>query len=335
MNIPGLWLRGKTYWLAATLPGWGRVRLSLETSDLAEAIRKSRLIRAAPEHYIGAKPDQSLIGQYMAHQERRGVGPRWREDAAATLAKLADGKPLERISPTALHRWIDGLLKTRKPKTLKIYVSYVSGFFRWAIDQGKMQPPSPLANIILPRIAPKPRRSFLTPEQARLVLDECVDSDLKFALYCGLHAGLRKGEIIAARPRWFDLSARLLHVQTEVDWHAKDRDNRTIPLTDEFCAFLRGYGIRSPYMFRPNVQPTGRYRYRTDFRKQFDGHMARLGLAEFTFHDLRRTFASLHASHGTSPYSVAKWMSIDMETFQNHYGHLLPHDSRINGPWST
>lgn len=48
-----------------------------------------------------------------------------------------------------------------------------------------------------------------------------------------------------------------------------------------------------------------------------------------------RTFASLHASHGTSPYSVAKWMSIDMETFQNHYGHLLPHDSRINGPWST
>ncbi len=39
-----------------------------------------------------------------------------------------------------------------------------------------------------------------------LLISECPDRELKFILYCGFHAGLRKGEIVQARPEWFDLS---------------------------------------------------------------------------------------------------------------------------------
>jgi len=65
-----------------------------------------------------------------------------------------------------------------------------------------------------------------------------------------LHAGLRKDEVIEARVPWFDLEAGLLHVQKTPSFQPKDRDNRTIPLTDEFSKWLqtsfRQLGSQSP-----------------------------------------------------------------------------------------
>ena len=54
-EAPGLYLRGKTYWLAATMEAWGRVRTSLNTKDLDEAINLARHVRAYPERYFAMK----------------------------------------------------------------------------------------------------------------------------------------------------------------------------------------------------------------------------------------------------------------------------------------
>lgn len=103
-------------------------------------------------------------------------------------------------------------------------------------------------------------------------------------------------------------------------------------MTNEFKAFLEVYGLRSPFMLRPEIEP-GKYRYRYDFRKAFDGLVERAGLADVTFHDLRRTFASLLVSKGVSLYKVAKWLGDELETVQQHYGHLIPQDDEINVIW--
>ena len=43
-------------------------------------------------------------------------------------------------------------------------------------------------------------RRFCRREQVDLLVSECLDREMKFILYCGFHAGLRKGEIRVQAP---------------------------------------------------------------------------------------------------------------------------------------
>ena len=336
-EISGIYLRGKVYWLAATLESWGRIRVSLKTEDLAEAITAARHVRAFPERYFN-RQSGDLKELFLSHQDRKGISRARIDLSRIVLDELTrvTETTLDRVTAAGAGRWWTALVGRVKPKSAKDYLGVVTVFFRWAIDAGHVKS-SPVALIVPPKIRPQPRRVFLRPEDALRVLDAATEDDLRFAIFCGLHCGLRRGEVIASRPHWFDLVNGLLHVQNEADWLTKDRDNRTIPLTAEFREFLTGYGLRSPYMFRPDVKPKASnktWRYRTDFAKQFAGHMDRLGLGHVTFHDLRRTFASLHASFGTSIFIISKWLGDNVDVVESTYGHLIPNDERINDPWT-
>lgn len=335
-QLAGLWLRGRTYWLAATIEGFGRVRVSLKTGDLATAITEAARVRAFPERYFNREAGD-LVELFLTERTRAGISK-----ATVSLTRYAMGSlvasagPLDAVTAAGAARWWTGLQSSVKPRTAVLYLKLLVVFYRWAAAAGHVKA-SPLAGITAPKLRPQPRRVFLAPADALRVLDAAADPDLRFAIYCALHCGLRRGEIIAARPHWFDLHAGLLHVQNESDWLTKDRDNRTIPLTDEFMDFLAWYGIQSPYMFRPGVKAKATNKtgiYRTNFAIQFRTHVERLGLGHITFHDLRRTFASLHVSHGTPIYHVAKWLGDGVAIVEGTYGHLLPNDSRINDPWT-
>jgi integrase len=331
----GLWLRGDTYWLAATLPGYGRIRISLKTADMAEAIVEARKVRLFPERYLGEQSG-SLLEEFFAHQERRGVSASHLKNTRRILTQFQGDGKLESISVTAANKWWTKTLQETAPVSATAYLKAVVFFYKWAVAAGKVKT-SPVALIVPPKVRPSVRKSFLVPADALRVLDACEDEDLKFCLYCALHCGLRRGEVVAARPHWFDLDAGLLHIQNEADWLVKDRCNRTIPLTAEFLDFLKVYGIRKPFMFRPHKADNKNKRsweYRTDFRLLFKKHLTQLGITGITFHDLRRTFASLHVSRGTPLYHVAKWLGDHPNVVESTYGHLLPNDARINDPWT-
>jgi len=182
------------------------------------------------------------------------------------------------------------------------------------------------------KTGPTFRRRFLSRDETAALFAAARDEEMRFVLYCALHAGLRKGEIIASRPAWFDLAAGLLHVQNEADWLVKDRTDRTIPLTAEFRRFLDGYGLRSPFMLAPE-SAKGKHRYRYDFNRKFQAMKADTGI-DCTFHDLRRTFASLLVSKGISVYKVAKWLGDGVAVVEKHYGHLSAQDTDIDAAWT-
>ena len=215
--------------------------------------------------------------------------------------------------------------------TAAAYVNLIRWWLDWLIENGRL-----MRNVAkefkLPKLTPRKRRQFMTAAQVRTLLDACMDADLKFAIFCGAHAGLRKGEVIEARAAWFDLDAKLLHVQTTETFTPKDRDNRTVPLTDEFCAFLAERGIGGGFVFRPQGAH-GKSKYRADFQKSFNALLERCGLGEFTFHDLRRTFASLLVSRGVSIYKVSKWLGDEVQVVEGTYGHLIPQDDEVNASW--
>jgi Phage integrase family len=142
------------------------------------------------------------------------------------------------------------------------------------------------------------------------------------------HAGLRFGEVVAAKPGWFDLDAKLIHVQISDEWQTKSGKPRTIPMSQEFHDFLQIYGLRASYMIAGEKLRAERHRYRFDFSRRFERLTTQLGI-ECTFHDLRRTFASLKASAGVSIHKIAVWCGHRMEIAELHYGHLVPSDTEI------
>jgi integrase len=338
-TYPGLYQHPgkKTWWLRWTpTPGGPRLRQSLGTTDFTEAIAKAETIRRTdgPQHRAAAAECTAEIDAYITAKRIEGLtratldSRRYvlRSFAAATAAQTP-----RHITPGACAVWFAHHLKA-KPQTAIAYLRQVRWWLAWLIEQNKLGT-DPTADITPPRIRPQPRRLFLLPDEARAVLDTCTDPSLKFVLYCALHAGMRKLEIIEAVPSWFDLTLSLIHIDSTPTFVPKDRERRTVPLTDEFRTFLIDtYGLPAPFMFRPE-QKHGRSVYRADFRKRFNTHLAKLHLSRFTFHDLRRTFASLLVSAGVSIFKVAKWLGDEIETAESTYGHLIPQDDEINAAW--
>jgi integrase len=112
----------------------------------------------------------------------------------------------------------------------------------------------------------------------------------------------------------------------------KDRDNRTVPLTEEFSSFLRVFlKGRSPreYAIRPSKKEAGVWKYRYDFQKRVLSHFAKCGV-ECSIHDMRRSFASNLVSAGESVYIVAKWLGDGVQVVERSYGHLAPSPDDIN-----
>jgi integrase len=139
---------------------------------------------------------------------------------------------------------------------------------------------------------------------------------------------------VEAKASWFDLKAGLLHLRKHEGIQFKDGEERTIPLTKEFSAFLKAYGLHEPYMVHPEIASRRKSVCRWDFGRPFDLYVETQGAPWVTPHIMRHTFASLLASAGVSIYKIAKWLGDDVRTVQRHYAKLLPNDSEIERAFS-
>jgi integrase len=73
-----------------------------------------------------------------------------------------------------------------------------------AREKGKVRE-NPAASIRLVETRSRPRSNTVSKETVRTLLENCPDPQLTFILYCGVHCGLRKGEINAVRRDWIHL----------------------------------------------------------------------------------------------------------------------------------
>lgn len=338
-ELRGLWKRGDVWWAVVPLPGGGRVRRSLKTHDLAVAVAELRRLRGlAIDGTLGERKDglEATVDSWAASQRSKGISRAWSEQGAYVVKgalKAMEITSLAALTTAKVEKWLAAEILRTNAHTAATYFRRLDGFCRWLAATGRVRGLA-TEGIRRPKTPPRLRKRFLTRADAERLLEVCTDEGMKFALYCALHAGLRKGEICAARPDWFDLEAGLLHVQNTPDFLVKDRDDRTIPLTAEFRAFLKGYGLRKPYMLEPDAKP-GKSRYRFDFEKRWRALRAAAELEWCTFHDLRRTFASLLASSGVSLYKIAKWLGDGVDVVERRYAHLIAQDDDVNRAWTA
>lgn len=335
--MKGVALRGNIYWYRGVVKGVV-VQESLGTRDEAVAITKAKEVirRARMDAINNPPPDDdsaaTAIADFVASRKALGLRPlrlvHLRDKFAKAFRVMNCSTPAA-VTQAHVKRWMEGY---KNFNTRKVNFHDLSRIFRWLIEQKRLES-NPCDGLELPLIIPRPvRRRFLTPEQAERVMTTPCAPDLRFALFCMLHAGLRYGEVCAARPDWFDLNAGILHIAGDKTWRTKTGADRSVPLTRRFVEFLATYGQRSPYMLRPEKK-TGSYVYRVDLRKAFAAHLKACGVV-CTYHDLRRTFASLHVSAGTPIYIVAKWLGDTINVTEMHYAHLHHSGDDIERAWS-
>lgn len=297
-------------------------RVSTKTRDEATAIRFANDILSKPE-VEKAAAHVAEIRAYLAAQRKadrlsaQSAGVRG--DILPLFFEHAGKASIEQVTTGDVQRWYESL--TVAEDTRQTYVRWARAFFRWLVEHGRLRV-NPCQGVKLGRLRPVARKGTLSKADVARLIEACTDDSLKFVLFCGFHAGMRKEEVIEARPEWFDLEHGHIHIGPTATWIPKDRERRTVPISKAFAAFLETYGKPSPYMLAPDVKK-GRAKYRYDFRRPYNEHLKACGV-KCSFHDARRTFASQLVSAGVSVYKVAVWLGDGVRVVEKHYGHLQP-----------
>lgn len=352
---PGVYSRGKIYWLRYTPENGEQVRISLGTSDKGEAIRKADEQRGKPLLGKGnrLKWDRALSA-YLNDSLKTG---RFRPTTAEVVKHAAEAfrawsgvTSPDEVTSSHLQDFYDFHSGKRKPDKEK--AEKTPNFVNVGTAQGYT---SKLATFLRYRgisikvsyrgMRPKPRDVVVPNTVISDLIRDCKRADLRFVLFSGFHEGLRKEEIIMARPEWFriDLGHIAVPEIQEVDgrlWEVKSRRSRKIPLTPEFKEFLKnGFGdwTEQKYMLHPEAKGL---RYRWDFRRPFENYMAskklwvKNGKKNVTPHAMRHTYITNLADKGYSAAQISAWSGDRIRTLETNYLHTSAPEGAVDNLYS-
>lgn len=206
-------------------------------------------------------------------------------------------------------------------------------------------------NAAAPVKPPRPRKEEIRPldrEQVRALFEAAGEAgDRLEALYVvAVTAGLRRGELQSLKWEDIDLEARFPTLQVRrtlseprggyIFEAPKSGKGRNIRLTQRAAAALREHRKRQLeermehaglYSDHGLVFPssTGAPLLGGNLNRAFKATLARAGLPEIRFHDLRHTCATLLLRQGVNPKFVQELLGhADISLTLNVYSHVLP-----------
>jgi len=215
---------------------------------------------------------------------------------------------------------------TKKVKQLK-------RVFQLAEDRGQLDR-HPLRRLKPPK-APRRKIRVFTDQEchglcrfARQYEEKGSPIKWELLIHMGLGTGMQRGELLNTTWRDIDFARMTVDVSPKKDledtweWHIKDTERRTLPLTAELIRLLVEHQMSQsegcPYIF----VPMARYKHIQEYRRagQWDVEKGRSPMSKFchqfnkirdlagihtgTFHDLRRTCLSNWIIRGLSLHEV-------------------------------
>jgi integrase len=235
----------------------------------------------------------------------------WRE-AIGTL-RLIDVTP----NVVAVHR--DALLgapcsghnhRKRKPRstaTVRNYLIELSRLFALAVKEMRVMDSNPVERVSKPA-ASRWRSRFLTDDEQAALLAACKASDsadlYPFVLFA-LTTGARKGEISALTWRNVDLRRKWAVFPV-----TKNGTARGVRLTQHVAALLEQRARDDERVFP------------VDVTKAWHTAIARAGIVDFKFHDLRHTAGSTLTMNGCNAVEVATVLGHKGLDMVKRYSHL-------------
>ena len=160
------------------------------------------------------------------------------------------------------------------------------------------------------------RIRWLSPEQVRVLLDELPLHQRSVVLFA-LATGLRQGNVLGLEWSQVDTVKRLAWIHAD---QAKARQAIRVPLSEtalQVLARCRGDHPTAVFTYRGK-------RLRSANTRAWRNALSRAGIEDFRWHDLRHTWASWHAQHGTPLYVLQELGAWRSESMVKRYAHLTP-----------
>ena len=159
------------------------------------------------------------------------------------------------------------------------------------------------------------RCRYLTEEEIGKLLDACI-SYLRPIVQTALLTGMRKGEILTLK--WDMIRDGYIYLDGS---NTKSGKSRQIPIHDDLAEVFKevrqANQLRSEYVFCK--ESGARF---DEISQAFEAACKRAGITDFTFHDLRHTFASHMIMSGTDLTTLSRILGHASVTMTMRYAHL-------------
>lgn len=167
------------------------------------------------------------------------------------------------------------------------------------------------------------RLRFLNEGEVNSLLSNC-NGYLKDIVLLALNTGMRKGEIFHLKWQDINFELRLIHVSD-----SKNNEARDIPINNVLYETLKALKDKAEegqdYIF---INPKTNKPY-DNVKKSFKTALKKGTIEDFTFHDLRHTFASHLVMSGVDLMTVKELLGHKDIKMTMRYSHLSPDHKRM------
>ena len=303
-------VNGKRY--RATLGNISKTRAKEMYEKAKVAAREGRYEDPTPKKdnpYLGDFIEEYL-DYYRANRRPRSVERH--ETSWVSLEPVFAKKRLSEITSLDLERYRRNRQKVGKSDvTINRELALMRNIYSMAIEWGKAEK-NPVKGVKLARENNQRIRYLSHDEEERLV--RTCKGPLRPVVITAIHTGFRKTELLSLT--WDDVDFERATVAVKAGY-AKNGESRSIPMNELLKQTLEEVRISEGAVFRSRTgQP-----YKS-IRTAFTSALKRAEIEDFTFHDLRHTFASRLVMGGVDLPTVKELMGHKDITMTLRYAHL-------------
>lgn len=329
----GVYKRGDVWWIDFTTPNGCRVRESSGTEDQSKAkeLHDRLKVRAWEAQRLGIKPDRSW----------REASVRWLKEKSYKRSHQRDVEKLRWLDQFFGHLMLsqvtrDLIDKIGEKKAAESslsnanrYLALIRSILRRAKDDWEW-----LDHIPKVRLYPESKRRvrWITKDEAGRLLD-ALPIHLRDMAQFALSTGLRQRNVSLLRWNQLDMQRKVAWIHPD---EAKAGKAISVPLNQDALDVLRRrLGLNEDFVFTFKGRPN-----QVCSTRAWKLALAKTGIKDFRWHDLRHTWASWHVQSGTSLQELMElggWSSYEMVMRYAHLAadHLRVAACRLDGTFTS
>jgi len=326
--------RGPVYYLKYRLPdgrqvkrrlgkAWtqrGRAPAGYYTARTAEQTLQALLADARRGTLAGMNTVNAKFADASAEwlryvQHDRDVKPSTLSDYRHMVKRLdrAFGDvQIERIAVEDIERW--RARQSCSNRTTQKYLIVLNGIFKRAMKVYKLSA-NPMALVERPRVRHASDINVLSASEVRVLVGATSTPLHGTLLLTAAFTGLRMGELLALRWSAVDFAAETIRVVRSFtiggESSPKSGKPRSVPMVREVAAALARLGQRERFTGDDDLVfagAAGGHMDSKEVRAEYKAALARAGLRNLRFHDLRHTFGTRAVEQAESILELKEWM---------------------------
>lgn len=311
-----LYKRGSTWWVDIVTPGGERIRRTTgtEVKALAQEFHdklKAELWRVSK---LGEKPRRTwneAVVRWLKEQNHKAtlntdkIHLRW-------LDEHLGGKPLDGITRNVVDRITDAKLDEGVSNaTVNRVLEVLRAVLRRCVHDWEWLDKAPAVRMLK---EPSRRIRFITRQEAERLRSELPEHMADMMTF-SLATGLRRANVTGLLWSQVDLTRQVAWIHPD---QAKARKAIAVPLNSEAVAVIRKQQGKHPnHVFTYRGKPVTQVS-----TKGWYSALARAGIENFRWHDLRHTWASWHVQGGTPLYALQEMGGWESPEMVRRYAHL-------------